>query len=163
MTSFLGVPVRVRGEVFGNLYLTDKTTGEVFTDVDEELALGLAAAAAVAIDNARLFGQLRRREAALAAMNDIASSLLAAGTSSTESLRVLARHARQLVRADLATVALPRTDPNTLTVEVADGTLWEGTGEQTFPKAGSVSGEVLQTGQMVVIENASTDHRSSQP
>lgn len=54
MSSFLGVPIRVRDMVFGNLYLTDKTSGEVFTDVDEELAVGLAAAAGVAIENARL-------------------------------------------------------------------------------------------------------------
>jgi len=59
MRSFLGVPIFVRGEVFGNLYLTDKTTAEVFTDVDEELVLGLAAAAGVAIDNARLHGQMQ--------------------------------------------------------------------------------------------------------
>jgi two-component system, NarL family, sensor histidine kinase DevS len=54
MHSFLGVPILVRGEVFGNLYLTDKESGEVFTDVDEELTIALAAAAAAAIDNARL-------------------------------------------------------------------------------------------------------------
>jgi signal transduction histidine kinase len=54
MRSFLGVPIRVRDQVFGNLYLTDKRSGEVFTDVDEELAVGLAAAAGVAIENARL-------------------------------------------------------------------------------------------------------------
>lgn len=54
MRSFLGVPIRLRDEVFGNLYLTDKTTAEVFTDVDVELVVGLAAAAGVAIENARL-------------------------------------------------------------------------------------------------------------
>src|ERR687898_1473302 len=54
MRSFLGVPIRVREEIFGNLYLTDKTSAEVFTDVDEELCVGLAAAAGVAIENARL-------------------------------------------------------------------------------------------------------------
>ncbi len=54
MSSFLGVPVRIRDQVFGNLYLTDKTTSEVFTDIDEELVVGLAAAAGVAIENARL-------------------------------------------------------------------------------------------------------------
>jgi signal transduction histidine kinase len=59
MTSFLGVPVIVRGEVFGNLYLTDKQSGEVFTDVDEELTVALAAAAAVAIENARLHVRVR--------------------------------------------------------------------------------------------------------
>lgn len=60
MTSFLGVPLFVRGEVFGNLYLTDKEGGEGFTDVDEELATGLATAAAVAIDNARLHTRARQ-------------------------------------------------------------------------------------------------------
>jgi signal transduction histidine kinase len=59
MRSFLGVPIRVRNEVFGNLYLTDKTTAEAFTDVDEELVVGLAAAAGVAIENARLHTKVR--------------------------------------------------------------------------------------------------------
>jgi signal transduction histidine kinase len=63
MRSFLGVPILVRGEVFGNLYLTDKESGEVFTDVDEELTIALAAAAGAAIDNARL--HLRVQELAV--------------------------------------------------------------------------------------------------
>jgi signal transduction histidine kinase len=58
MTTFLGVPIRVRGEVFGNLYLTDKEGGRPFTDVDEELAVGLAAAAGVAVENARLHARV---------------------------------------------------------------------------------------------------------
>jgi signal transduction histidine kinase len=58
MTTFLGVPIRVRGEVFGNLYLTEKRDGQVFTDVDEELVVGLAAAAGIAIQNARLHERL---------------------------------------------------------------------------------------------------------
>ena len=56
MTSFLGVPIVARGEVFGNLYLTDKTSAEAFSDLDEQLAIGLAAAAGVVIENARLYG-----------------------------------------------------------------------------------------------------------
>ncbi len=63
MKSFLGVPIRVRDQVFGNLYLTDKTTAEVFSDIDEELVIALAAAAGVAVENARL--HLRVRELAL--------------------------------------------------------------------------------------------------
>ena len=59
MRSFLGVPIRLRNEVFGNLYLTDKKSAEVFSDVDEELVVGLAAAAGVAIDNARLHSKVR--------------------------------------------------------------------------------------------------------
>jgi signal transduction histidine kinase len=59
MRSFLGVPIRVRDEVFGNLYLTDKTSAEVFTDVDEELVVSLAAAAGVAIENTRLHARIQ--------------------------------------------------------------------------------------------------------
>ncbi|MCU0309834.1 MAG: GAF domain-containing protein [Acidimicrobiales bacterium] len=62
MTTFLGVPIRVRGEVFGNLYLTEKADGQPFTEIDEELAVGLAATAGVAIENSRLherIGELR--------------------------------------------------------------------------------------------------------
>jgi len=59
MKSFLGVPIRLRDEVFGNLYLTDKMSAEVFTDVDEELVVGLAAAAGVAIENARLHARVQ--------------------------------------------------------------------------------------------------------
>jgi signal transduction histidine kinase len=59
MHSFLGVPILVRGEVFGNLYLTDKESGEVITDVDEELLIALAAAAGAAIDNARLHSRVQ--------------------------------------------------------------------------------------------------------
>lgn len=58
MKSFLGVPIRVRDEVFGNLYLTDKMSAEVFTDVDEELVVGLAAAAGIGIENARLHAKV---------------------------------------------------------------------------------------------------------
>jgi len=60
MRSFLGVPIRVGNVVFGNLYLTDKNTSEVFTDVDEELVVGLAAAAGIAIEKARSHSQLQR-------------------------------------------------------------------------------------------------------
>jgi signal transduction histidine kinase len=59
MKSFLGVPIRVRGEVFGNLYLTEKITEPEFTDIDEELSVGLAAAAGVAIENARLHNRVQ--------------------------------------------------------------------------------------------------------
>ena len=59
MTSFLGVPIRVREDVFGNLYLTDKRSALEFTAEDEELVVGLAAAAGVAIENARLHAQVQ--------------------------------------------------------------------------------------------------------
>ena len=162
MTSFLGVPIRARQEVFGNLYLTDKTDGEVFTDVDEELVLGLAAAAGVAIDNARLFDQLRRRQDALAAMQEVAA-VLVGGSDPLESLRLVARHARELVDADLATVALPDDDSEMMVMEVVDGTVGTALAGSRFPRAGSVSGDVLATGQLAVLADASSDPRVAQP
>jgi signal transduction histidine kinase len=65
MTTFLGVPVTVRGEAYGNLYLTDKAGGEEFTDSDEQLVVVLSDWAAVAIDNARLYENVARRRAEL--------------------------------------------------------------------------------------------------
>jgi GAF domain-containing protein len=162
MTSFLGVPITVRGEVFGNLYLTDKRTGDAFTDVDQELALGLASAAAVAIDNARLLEQSHRREATLAAMNEVAGALLG-GVGRAESLHLVAHHARELVRADVATIARPDPDGKTLVIDVADGDLADGLNGRRFPTAGTVSGTVLRTGETVVVDDASKDHRVGQP
>jgi len=162
MTSFLGVPIRVRGDVFGNLYLTDKRDGEVFTDVDEELMLGLASAAGVAIDNARLFDQLRRREEALSAIQEVAASVLGEADPA-DTLRFVAERARALAHADLATFALPTRDGEMLVIEVSDGRLGpELTGTQ-FPRAGSVSGQVLRDGQTVVIADLSHDARRAQP
>ena len=59
MRSFLGVPIRIRGDVFGNLYLTEKQNAREFSEEDEQLAVSLAGAAAVAIDNARLHARVR--------------------------------------------------------------------------------------------------------
>jgi signal transduction histidine kinase len=95
MQSFLGVPLFVRGKVFGNLYLTDKRGGEVFTDVDEELVVGLASAAAVAIDNARLHAREREldlledRERIARDLHDtVIQRLFATGLSLQASIRL---------------------------------------------------------------------------
>ncbi|MFB9857092.1 sensor histidine kinase [Paenarthrobacter aurescens] len=76
MKSFLGVPVRVRDVVFGNLYLTEKAGGGDFTPEDEDLAVALAAAAGVAIENARLYEDARRRAAWLEACMDVTGRML---------------------------------------------------------------------------------------
>ena len=162
MTSFLGVPIRVRDEVFGNLYLTDKWDDEVFTDVDEELMQGLASAAGVAIANARLFDQLRRREAALSALQEVAASVLG-GAEPADSLRFVAERARVLANADLATFALPAADGETLIMEVSDGNLGVDLTGMRFPRAGSVSGDVLRTGETAIIADLSQDVRQAQP
>lgn len=105
MRSFLGVPVRVRGRVFGNLYLTDKRDADRFTSDDEHTVMALAAAAAVAIENARLFEHTRMRGRWQAALTDIDNAALT-GEGTEEVLAAIAKHARSLTGADVAAIAL---------------------------------------------------------
>ncbi|MFF7646099.1 GAF domain-containing protein [Streptomyces canus] len=120
MTTFLGAPVRVRDRVFGNLYLTDKRGGAQFDDEDEAVLRTLAAAAGVAIDNARLYEDTRRREQWLAASSDLTRSLLS-GTDPDQVLHKVATTVRALVEADLVTVAVPLDGGDELVIEAADG------------------------------------------
>lgn len=96
MTSFLGVPIRVRDEVFGNLYLTDKQSSDEFTTEDEEMVVGLAAAAGVAIENARLLSRvndlaiLEDRERIARDLHDtVIQRLFATGLSLQGTLRLV--------------------------------------------------------------------------
>ncbi|MCB5180869.1 sensor histidine kinase [Streptomyces antimicrobicus] len=100
MHSFLGVPIRVRDEVFGNLYLTEKIGGADFDAEDEAVLSTLAVAAGIAIENARLFEEVRLRERWLAASSDITSALLS-GTAQDEVLEGLLERARDITAADL--------------------------------------------------------------
>jgi signal transduction histidine kinase len=161
MTSFLGVPVSSRGTVFGNLYLTDKTTAETFTDLDEALVSGLAAAAGVVIDNARLYGRVHRRDATLSAVHAVVESL-ASGRTDVTALQLVADRARELVGADLATVALP-AGPDELSIDVVAGDAGKHLRGRRFPVADSVSGEAMLTARVVVLVEASQDHRVGQP
>src|SRR5689334_19839074 len=117
MHSFLGVPVRTRDHVFGNLYLAEKQGAAEFSEDDEEIVVALAAAAGVAIDNARLFALAQRRERWLAAAAEITGVLL--GTvRRTEALRLIARRAREVSGADLVLVLLSDEANGTYTIEV---------------------------------------------
>jgi signal transduction histidine kinase len=161
MTSFLGLPVRIRDEVFGSLYLTDKIGTATFTADDQELATGLAVAAGVAIDHARLFGEAERQRLALAAVHEVATAFVT-GTDPRDTLRVVAGHARQLVGADLATIALPAND-NDMVIEVADGHDAGSAPGQQFAQEGSISGDVMRGGATIVLDDTSRDHRRAQP
>jgi signal transduction histidine kinase len=129
MSSFLGVPVRVRGEVFGNLYLTEKRSGGGFTSEDERTVMALAAAAAVAIENARLYERTRQRERWQEAVAEIANGVLA-GSETDEVLSLVAYRARTLTGAQVGLVALPDAEGR-LAVEIVDGRE-ESTSEQAL-------------------------------
>ncbi|WP_354637875.1 GAF domain-containing sensor histidine kinase [Kitasatospora camelliae] len=106
MRTFLGVPVRVRDEVFGNLYLTDKRGGEEFDADDESVIATLAVAAGVAIDNARLFEEAQRQQRWLSASAEITRNLLS-GSSRTQVVDLIAQRARDITGAVLAEVLVP--------------------------------------------------------
>jgi signal transduction histidine kinase len=120
MHSFLGVPVRIRDQVFGNLYLAEKRDGEQFNQEDEDMVVALAVAAGAAVDNARLFAQARRRQRWLEAAAEITSVLLG-DVRRTEALGLVATRAREVAEADLALVLLRGESDDTLVVEVASG------------------------------------------
>ncbi|MFI6781125.1 GAF domain-containing protein [Micromonospora sp. NPDC050276] len=120
MHSFLGVPVLIRDQVFGNLYLAEKQGGAQFTEDDEEIVVALAAAAGVAIENARLYALAHRRERWLAATAEITTVLLGE-VRRTDALALVARRAREVAEAELALVLLYDSDAEQFSVEVVDG------------------------------------------
>ncbi|MBF6170420.1 sensor histidine kinase [Nocardia blacklockiae] len=118
MRTFLGVPVRIRDEIFGNLYLTEKSGRQLFTEDDELIVQALAAAAGIAIENARLYESARARQAWIAATRDLTTEFLA-GTGSEEVLAHLVDHARQLTRSDSVLLASV-TEPGLPTDEITE-------------------------------------------
>ena len=109
MRAFLGVPVRIRDEVFGNLYLTEKNSGQPFSEDDEVLVKALAAAAGIAIENARLYEQSRARQSWIEATRDIATELLS-GADPAGVFRLIADKALKLTEAQATFVAVPALD-----------------------------------------------------
>ena len=118
MDSFLGVPIRVRDRVYGNLYLTNHRDGR-FSSEDEELVSALAATAGIAIDNARLFAETEARQAWSAATADITRALLSG--ESHDALCELVDHVERLSGSNLVCVLGSEEDPASVNVLVARG------------------------------------------
>jgi signal transduction histidine kinase len=156
MRTFLGVPIRVRGEAFGNLYLTEKRGGAGFDEEDESVVTALAAAAGVAIENARLYDEVRRRERWLDASSEVTRALLS-GVDRREVFALVARRAREMTEADTAAVALSVDDGAALVVEAADGAYTEVLRGIRLPVQGSLPGQVLRDGTPVTLDNARED------
>jgi signal transduction histidine kinase len=159
MKGFLGVPIRVRDEVFGNLYLASLNEGE-FTAEDEELVSALAATAGVAIENARLYEEATRRQEWLEASNDTTRRVLVA--SEDEALRMVGRRVAELADADLVAVVLP-AGAGTLRVAVAVGLEADRLVDYTYPQSGSVSQDVMRTGEPQVFAEAHQLHWADPP
>jgi len=148
MGTFLGVPIRVRDEVFGNLYLTEKRGGGEFDEEDEAIVIALATAAGVAVENARLYEETRRRETWLQASSEITTRLLS-GAAPQEVLSMMAARAHQMTDADLVQVLLPDDGGERLRVEYAEGDDGQETTQVTFGIGDSVAGQVFRTGHAV--------------
>ncbi|GAA4147343.1 GAF domain-containing sensor histidine kinase [Actinomadura keratinilytica] len=155
MRTFLGVPIRVRDEVFGNLYLTEKTGGAQFDEEDESVVVALATAAGVAIENARLYEETRRRERWLEASAEISTALLS-GTDPHEVTALVARRAREIADADLATVWLTDELGGELRMEAAAGAHGDGLRGLRVPlddgTAEQVPARVFRTGATLRLE-----------
>jgi signal transduction histidine kinase len=160
MRTFLGVPIRVRDEVFGNLYLTEKAGGEEFDDDDESVVIALATAAGVAIENARLYQEARRRERWLQASAEVSTALLS-GTDPADVLDLVIRRAREMCDADLATVALMNDASEELEIQVADGLHAETLRHVRVPVEHSLGGEVYRTGSSLTLLDADEEIRES--
>ncbi|MER5500485.1 MULTISPECIES: GAF domain-containing protein [unclassified Streptomyces] len=167
MRTFLGVPVRVRDEVFGNLYLTEKRGGAGFDADDEAVLTTLSIAAGVAIDNARMYDESRRRERRLEALGEITRTLLS-GTDADEVLHLIAERAMEVAGADRAAILLP-SPPSAGSADAADARLTvavahgKDAGRVTglsVPARGSLAGLAARTGTPVHCADVRTDPRA---
>ena len=160
MRSFLGVPVRIRDEVFGNLYLTEKQDGGQFDEEDEMVVTALAAAAGVAIENARLYEEARRRHRWLQASDEVTRRLLS-GADPGGVLDLVTQQVLEMSGADLAVLALPEGEHHQLVVRHAAGADAAQARGLALPDT-SLSAEVLATGEPVTLAEFSRDERVAQ-
>ena len=158
MRTFLGVPVRVRDEVYGNLYLTEKVGGAEFDEEDEALLIALAAAAGVAIDNAKLYEEARRQQRWLRASSEVTRRLLS-GTAPDEVLALVTQQTLEMSGADLVALALPTPDRQQLVIQHAAGAGAPGALGLVLPVNASVSGDVLSSGEAVILQDFGHDER----
>jgi len=149
MTTFLGVPIRSRNEVFGNLYLTESEGGE-FTSDDEDVVLALAATAGVAIENARLYDEARHRQDWLRASAEITAALLNP-SERRDPLELIADSVKRLADADLVSLVLRAEEPDMLRVAVASGHNADKLRGVLYPTRNSLVELALETGRGVRI------------
>lgn len=148
MRSFVGVPVHVGEEIFGNLYLTERAAGGEFTADDEELAIALAAAAGAAVANARRYAESEQRRRWLDATAELTPLLLAENQAQPHAL--ITGHAADAADADFAVLAVPGA-PNQVVVTAVAGTLAAGLMNHTAPLASSLAGRAIRSGKPSLI------------
>ncbi|WP_406340658.1 GAF domain-containing sensor histidine kinase [Streptomyces sp. NBC_00648] len=158
MHSFLGVPIRVGEEVFGNLYLTEKRGGAEFDEEDEAVLSMLAVAAGVAIQNARLYEEVRLRERWLEAGAEVTSALLS-GVPESQVLEVLVERAREITSAELGVVDLVEAATGELQGALALGRGAAKHQGLALPVDGTLAGAAMSSGSAVVTADVRKDPR----
>uniref|UniRef100_A0AAU2UXK1 GAF domain-containing protein n=1 Tax=Streptomyces sp. NBC_00003 TaxID=2903608 RepID=A0AAU2UXK1_9ACTN len=158
MHSFLGVPIRVREEVFGNLYLTEKRGGSQFDEEDESVLATLAVAAGVAIENARLYAEARLREQWLAASAEFTAGLLS-GMPEARVLEVMVERAKEITSAELGLVDLVEEGSAELRGVLALGKRAEAHRGLRVPRTGTLAGAALNEQGLVATADVSSDPR----
>jgi signal transduction histidine kinase len=161
MSSFLGVPVRIRDKVFGNLYLTEKAGGGDFTDEDESVVIALAAAAGVAIENARLYEEAEERQRWLTATAEI-TTMLVEDPGVDEALEAIATRAREVAGADVAWV-VTGSDSDTLVLRVVSGAPVDPAAMRMVPMRESLASRVVQTGVPLTTRDLATEPGAVDP
>lgn len=151
MDSFLGVPIQVPGAVFGNLYLAESRNG-AFTDEDEELVLGLAATAGIAIENARLYEESRQRQEWLRARAEVGRNLTT--DNPTANLHRIAESVLRLASADTVSVVVPEPDTNLVRVVAAIGVGADDLKGARYLRPGSLAGAAMAQGTGLIVEDA---------
>jgi signal transduction histidine kinase len=154
MHSFLGVPVRIRDRVYGNLYLAEKEGATEFSDDDEQIVVALAAAAGAAIENARLYAVAQRRHRWLTAATEI-TALLVGRVQRSTALALIARRAREVAQAEAVMVLVHDEDSGVLTVEVAEfaDDVPEGLVGTTVAVDNSMFADVVSVGRELMVES----------
>ncbi len=160
MSSFLGVPVRIRDTVFGNLYLTEKVGDGDFTAQDESIVVALAGAAGVALENARLHEESAHRQRWLTASAEVAS-LVSASTVVAEAVQVIADRAREVSGADLAWVACGE-DAESLRLQAVAGARPDTRDLTQVAFEHSLAAEVARTRRPVVVADVASDQRANE-
>jgi len=158
MRAFLGMPIVIRGAVFGSLYVTDDRPGHDFSEADEVTVRALALAASVAIDNARLFGRVGATARWASASREITAALLSEADPHLRPLQLIVERVAELTGAEQAILLVP-PDPDQPSAEVDTLVVSEAVGlhanevlGQEVPVKGSTIGEVFRTGHPVITE-----------
>ncbi|APE19045.1 histidine kinase [Mycobacterium sp. WY10] len=157
MRAFLGIPIRIREQVFGSLYVADDRVGHSFSESDEVTAQALASVAAVAIDNARLFEVTRIAALWTSASREITAAILSDGKH-FRPLQLIAERVCELTEAEQAIVLFPEDadqpadEVDTLVVSAAVGRYADEVLGQRIPVEGSTSGSVFRSGEPLITE-----------